>query len=134
MNLVALIGRMVADAELKYTPSGKPVANIKIAVDRRFKTQSGEKQTDFIEVVLWNKSAEFAANYLGKGRLVAVQGSLQVRNWVKQDGTKAQKTEVVAENIQGLDKPKDGSGSSTAHSSSPNDDPGYDDYDPFADD
>jgi single-strand DNA-binding protein len=124
---------MVADAELKYTQNGAAVANIKIAVDRRFKSESGEKQTDFIECVLWKQRAEFAANYLGKGRLVAVNGSIQVRSWVKQDGSKAYKTEILVDEIKGLDRPKQESETTT--SSTPG---SYDDadlgYDPFAED
>lgn len=106
MNLVALIGRMVADPELRYTPSGVAVTTFTVAVDRRFKSESGEKQTDFFDVVAWRQSAEFASNYLGKGRLVAVTGRLQQRSWVQQDGQKRSKIEVVADNLQGLDKPQ----------------------------
>lgn len=110
MNVVVLIGRMVADPELKYTPSGVAVCSFRIAVDRRTKSESGEKEADFIDIVAWRQSAEFAANYLTKGRLVAVNGRLQVRSWVQQDGQKRWKTEIVAENLQGLDRPKDGQG------------------------
>lgn len=107
MNLVVLIGRLTKEPELKYTPSGVPVATFTVAVDRPFKSQQGEKETDFIEIVAWRQSAEFAANYLGKGRLVAVQGRLQVRSWVQQDGTRRWKTEVVADQVRGLDRPKE---------------------------
>lgn len=107
MNVVVLIGRMVVDPELKYTPSGVAVCSFRIAVDRRFKSESGEKEADFIDIVAWRQSAEFVANYLGKGRLVAVHGRIQTRSWVQQDGQKRYKTEIVAENIQGLDWPKD---------------------------
>lgn len=106
MNVVALIGRVVADPELRYTPSGVAVTTFTIAVDRRFKSESGEKQTDFFDVVAWRQRAEFAANYLTKGRLIGVQGSLQQRSWVQQDGQKRSKIEVVADNLQGLDKPQ----------------------------
>lgn len=108
LNSVILIGRMVADPELKYTPSGVAVTSFRIAVDRRFKSETGEKQADFIDIVAWKQSAEFAANYLTKGRLVAVQGRIQTRSWVQQDGQKRFKTEVVAESVQGLDRPKEG--------------------------
>lgn len=107
LNLVVLIGRVVAEPELKYTPSGIAVCSFRIAVDRPFTSQGGEKETDFIDIVAWRQSAEFAANYLGKGRLVAIQGRLQVRSWVAQDGTKRYKTEVVASDVRGLDRPKD---------------------------
>ncbi|MEN6415875.1 MAG: single-stranded DNA-binding protein [Armatimonadota bacterium] len=108
MNVVVLIGRLVADPELKYTPSGVAVCQMRIAVDRRFKSETGEKVADFFNVVAWRQRAEFAANYLGKGRLVAVEGSLQSRTWVQQDGQKRYSVEVVADNLQGLDRPKEG--------------------------
>ncbi len=107
LNVVALVGRMVADPELKYTPSGVAVCSLRIAVDRRFKSEGGERQTDWIDVVAWRQSAEFAANYLTKGRLIGVQGRLQTRSWVQQDGQKRSKMEVVADNLQGLDRPKE---------------------------
>jgi len=110
MNVVVLIGRMVADPELKYTPNGVAVCSFRIAVDRRFKRE-GEQTADFIDVVAWKQSAEFAANYLTKGRLVGVEGRLQQRSWVQQDGQKRSKIEVVANSIQGLDKPRDGQSS-----------------------
>ncbi len=105
MNVVALIGRLVADPELKYTPAGIAVCKLRIAVDRRFKNEAGEKQTDFFDVVAWRQSAEFASQYLAKGQRVAVQGSLQQRSWVQQDGQKRSAIEVVADNLQGMDKP-----------------------------
>ena len=107
MNIVVLIGRLVADPELKYTPSGVAVATLRIAVDRRQKSETGEKMSDFFTVVAWRQSAEFAANYLTKGRLISVQGRLQQRSWVQQDGQKRYVVEVVADNLQGLDRPKD---------------------------
>ncbi|MCL4410468.1 MAG: single-stranded DNA-binding protein [Gammaproteobacteria bacterium] len=106
LNRVTLIGRLTADPELKYTPSGIAVANFTLAVERNFK-QDGEKQIPRVPVVAWRQSAEFAANYLTKGRLVAVEGSLQVRKWTAQDGTKRSVAEVVADNVWGLDKPKE---------------------------
>jgi len=99
---------MATDPELKYTPSGVAVTSFRIAVDRRFKSQqTGERETDFIDVVAWRQAAEFATNYLTKGRLVAVQGSLQIRTWVAQDGTRHSKAEVIADQLRGLDKPKE---------------------------
>ncbi len=107
LNRVILIGRLVADPELRYTPSGVPVANFRIAVDRRFTNAAGERETDFINIVAWRQSAEFAANYLGKGRLVAIDGRLQIRQWTTQDGQRRQSAEVVADSIQGLDRPRE---------------------------
>ena len=135
MNTVCLIGRLVADPELKYTPSGNAVCNFRVAVDRRFKSESGEKQTDFFDVVAWRQSAEFAAKYLSKGRLVSITGTLQQRSWVQQDGQKRSKVEVVADQLQGLDKAQ-GTQSDVAHAGQAGQaEPQADDYpdnDPFA--
>lgn len=106
LNRVVLIGRLATDPELKYTPSGIAVTTFRIAVNRMPNAQ-GEREADFISIVAWRQSAEFAANYLTKGRLVAVDGRLQIRSWVAQDGTKRSSAEVVAENLRSLDKPKE---------------------------
>lgn len=140
LNIVALVGRMVADPELKYTPSGVAVCTFTIAVDRRFKNESGEKQTDFFDIVAWRQSAEFAANYLSKGRLVSVSGRLQQRSWVQQDGQKRSKVEIVADDLQGLDRPRETTGA-PGEAPAPTETPaqaggaGFEtdmDYDPFA--
>ncbi|MBI3922056.1 MAG: single-stranded DNA-binding protein [Armatimonadetes bacterium] len=107
MNRIVLIGRLTRDPELRYTASGQAVATFTLAVDRRFKNAQGEKETDFVRCVAWRQSAEFAANYLTKGRLTAVDGRLQIRDYTTQDGQKRSMTEVVAENLQGLDRPKE---------------------------
>ena len=107
LNRVVLIGRLANDPELKYTPSGIAVSSFRLAVDRPFSNSSGERETDFIDIVVWRQSAEFAANYLGKGRLVAVDGRLQIRSWVAQDGTRRRSAEVVAEFLRGLDRPRE---------------------------
>jgi single-strand DNA-binding protein len=104
LNRVILIGRLTADPDLRYTGSGLPVANFRLAVDRSFKSASGERQTDFINIVAWRQRAEFAANYLTKGRLVAVDGKLQIREWTTQDGQRRQTAEVVADELRGLDR------------------------------
>lgn len=114
MNVVVLIGRLVADPELKYTPSGIAVCQFKIAVDRPVKSEGGEKQADFIPIVTWRQSAEYAANYLTKGQRVAVHGSMQSRSWVAQDGQKRYMTEVVANRVQGLDRPRGDQGGEAA--------------------
>lgn len=114
LNRVILIGRLVADPELKYTPSGIAVAQFRIAVDRPLsqeaKQQGQEKQADFIDIVAWRQSAEFASQYLNKGRLVAVEGRLQIREYVTQDGQRRKAAEIVADNLKGLDRPRDGEG------------------------
>ena len=99
MNVTILIGRLTKDPETKYTQSGKAVCNFTLAVDREF---SKEKEADFIPVVVWNKTAEACGNNLAKGRLVAVQGRLQVRSYDK-DGSKRYVTEVIANQVQFLD-------------------------------
>ncbi|MHB0997813.1 MAG: single-stranded DNA-binding protein [Armatimonadota bacterium] len=106
LNRVILIGRLANDPELKYTPSGIAVATFTIAVNRMPNSQ-GEREADFIPIVAWRQSAEFAANYLTKGRLVAVEGKLQIRSWVAQDGTRRKSAEVVADNLRSLDRPKE---------------------------
>jgi len=107
LNVVVLIGRLANDPELKYTPSGIAVSSFRLAVDRQFPNSQGERETDFIDIVVWRQAAEFAANYLGKGRLVAVDGRLQIRSWVAQDGTKRRSAEVVADTLKGLDRPRE---------------------------
>lgn len=106
MNVVVLIGRMVADPELKYTPSGVAVCQLRMAVDRWKKSDTGEKESDFFDIVAWQQRAEYAANYLVKGQMIAVHGRLQSRSWVQQDGQKRWKTEVVADQLQGLQRPQ----------------------------
>lgn len=114
LNRVILIGRLVADPELKYTPSGIAVAQFRIAVDRPLsqeaRQQGQEKQADFIDIVAWRQSAEFASQYLTKGRLVAVEGRLQIREYVTQDGQRRKAAEIVADNLKGLDRPREGEG------------------------
>ncbi len=113
LNRVVLIGRLTADPELRYTPTGLPVASFRLAVDRP-KNQAGEKQTDFINIVAWRQRAEFAANYLNKGRLVAVEGRLQIRQWTTQDGQRRSTAEVVCDNVQGLDRRREEGGAPAA--------------------
>lgn len=108
VNRVVLVGRLTRDPEMKYTPSGVAVAQMGIAVDRFTKNDQGEYETDFFNVVAWRRSAEFASNYLTKGRLISVDGRLQTRSWVATDGTKRSVVEIVADNIQGLDRRGDG--------------------------
>lgn len=104
MNKCTLVGRMVKDAELKFLPStGTATANFTIAVNRMFKKE-GQPTADFINIVIWGKQAENTANYTHKGSLVAVSGRIQTRSYDAKDGTKRYITEVVAEEVQFLDK------------------------------
>jgi single-strand DNA-binding protein len=96
LNNVILMGRMTADAELKSTPNGKYVTSFSIAVERDY-SQNGERQTDFINLVAWNKTAEFITNYFGKGDMIAVTGSIQTRNYEDKNGNKRTATEVIVD-------------------------------------
>lgn len=113
MNKVTLIGRLTKDPELKYTPgAGTAVTTFTIAVDRRF-TKDGQKEADFIPVVVWGKQAESTAQYVTKGKLIGVAGRIQVRTYDAKDGSKRYVTEVIAEEVQFLewgDGPRGGSG------------------------
>lgn len=110
LNRVILIGRLVADPELRYTQSGIGVANFRLAVDRPFTNREGERETDFIDVVAWRKLAEVCAHNLTKGRLVGVEGRLQVRSYDDSQGIRRRVAEVVADNVHFLDRPRDGAG------------------------
>jgi single-strand DNA-binding protein len=106
-NNVLLMGRLTADPKLTYTPNnGIAVATFILAVDRPYVNQSGQRKADFIPVVCWRKLAELVANNLTKGRLVAVSGSIQTRKYQAQDGTNRYVTEVVADEVKFLDRPK----------------------------
>ena len=102
MNKVILIGRLTRDPELRYTSSNVPTASFSIAVDRNFTNQNGEREADFINIVVWRKQAENCKNYLTKGSQVAIEGRIQTRNYDGQDGKKVYVTEVVADNVQFL--------------------------------
>ncbi len=104
LNRVILIGRLTREPELRFTPAGSPVANFTLAVDRPFVNSQGVRETDFIRVVVWGKQAETCASYLTKGRLVAVEGRLQVRTYQAADGQTRQATEVVGETVRFLDR------------------------------
>ncbi len=110
LNHVILIGRLTQDPELRYTPSeGVAVTNFTIAVDRPFPNQQGEKEADFIRIVAWRKQAENIANYLKKGSLCAVEGRLQIRSYDDREGIRRVAAEVVARNVQFLDRRGSGS-------------------------
>jgi single-strand DNA-binding protein len=104
LNKVFLIGNLVRPPELRYTPSGTAVADLRIAVNRSFTTQTGEKRDEacFLTVVVWGKQAEACGEYLDKGRPIMVEGRLQTREWETKDGQKRNVVEVVAERVQFL--------------------------------
>lgn len=105
LNRIILIGRLVADPQLRYTQNGVAVTNFTLAVDRPFSSQNGERETDFIDIVAWRKQAETCANHLNKGRLVAVEGRLQIRSYDDRDGIRRKAAEVVADQVRFLDWP-----------------------------
>ena len=106
MNRIMLIGRLTRDPELRYTANGAAVASFSLAVDRQYKNGNGERETDFINIVAWNKLGELCGEYLAKGKQVALEGRLQIRSYEDKDGVKRTVAEVVADNVQFL-SPKD---------------------------
>ena len=99
LNKIFIMGRLTRDPELRRTANSTPVTSFSLAVDRDFKSQSGEKSTDFIDVVAWRSTAEFVAKYFTKGRMAVVEGRLQLRDWTDRDGNKRRSAEVVADNV-----------------------------------
>ncbi len=138
LNKVILIGRLVADPQLRYTQNGVARTGFTLAVDRPFTTQGGEREADFIDIVVWQKLAEVCANHLGKGRLVAVEGRLQIRSYDDSNGIRRKAAEIVAENVRFLDRQgsqgqKGGSDTSLANDDEDQNtppEPGFDDV-PF---
>lgn len=108
LNRVILIGRLTRDPELRYTPAGVAVTQFTLAVDRPFTSQGGEREADFIPVVTWRQLAETCANYLRKGRLTAVEGRIQVRNYENNEGKRVYVTEVIADNVRFLESNREG--------------------------
>lgn len=111
LNRIILMGRLTHDPELRKTQSGVSVCSFSIAVDRDYKAQNGEKETDFIDIVTWRATADFVSKFFTKGRMAVVEGRLQNRDWVDKDKNKRRSAEVIADNVYfGDSKPKDGSG------------------------
>jgi len=107
LNKIILIGRLTDDPELRYTANGTAVSNFTLAVQRSFKNQDGDYDADFIDIVVWRKQAETCANHLGKGRLVAVEGRLQMSSYETDEGYNRRVSEVVASNVRFLEWPDD---------------------------
>src|SRR5699024_5038751 len=103
LNRVVLVGRLTRDPDLRYTASGIAVANFTVAANRPFRNQQGEQEADFINCVVWRKTAENLANYMKKGSMIGVDGRIQTRSYEGQDGKMVYVTEVLAENIQFLE-------------------------------
>ena len=112
LNKIFIMGRLTRDPELRRTQTGTPVASFSLAVDRDFKDKStGERATDFIDVVAWRQTAEFVSRYFSKGRMAVVEGRLQIRDWTDKEGNKRTSAEVVADNVYFGDSRRDGDGS-----------------------
>ena len=107
LNKIILMGRLTRDPELRRTGSGTAVTSFSLAVDRDFKSQGGEKETDFIDIVAWRNTAEFVSKYFTKGRMAVVEGRLQMRDWTDRDGNKRRTAEVVADNVYFGDSKRD---------------------------
>ena len=116
LNKVFLIGNLTRPPELRYTPSGTAVADVRLAVNRNYTTQGGEKreETCFLTVVVWGKQAEACGEYLDKGSPILVEGRLQTREWEGKDGQKRTVIEVVAERVQFMSRTKGGAGRAPA--------------------
>jgi len=118
LNKIIIMGRLTRDPELRRTQSGTAVTSFSLAVDRDFKSQSGEKETDFIDVVAWRNTAEFVSKYFTKGRMAVVEGRLQLRDWTDNNGAKHRSAEVVADNVYFGDSKRDGGGDSSGYAPS----------------
>lgn len=99
LNKIIVMGRLTHDPELRHTASGTPVCSFSIACDRDFKSQSGEKETDFLDVVAWRTTGEFASKYFTKGRMAVIEGRLQIREWQDKEGNKRRSAEINADNV-----------------------------------
>ena len=121
MNRTVLVGRLTKDPDLRYTANGTAVAQFTLAVNRTFTNQQGEREADFINIVVWKKAAENAANYLKKGSLAGVDGRIQTRNYDGQDGKRVYVTEVVADSVQFLEpKTQNTGGQGQSNTNTPN--------------
>ena len=114
LNHITIMGRLVRDPDYRTTGSGLSVSNFSVAVDRDFKTDSGEKETDFIDCVAWRNTAEFVTKYLHKGSMVVVSGRLQIRSWTDKDGNKRRTAEVVADNVYFAESKRQSDGNSAS--------------------
>lgn len=108
LNRIIVMGRLTRDPELRRTNSGNAVTSFTVAVDRGFKTQSGDKETDFIDVVAWRNTAEFVSKYFSNGRMAVVEGRLQLRDWTDKEGNKRRTAEIVADSVYFGDSKRDG--------------------------
>ena len=111
LNRIVLMGRLTRDPELRHTQTGTAVASFSLAVDRDFKDRNtGEKATDFIDIVAWRQTAEFVSRYFTKGRMAVVEGRLQIRDWTDKEGGKRRSAEVIADQVYFGDSKRDSDG------------------------
>lgn len=126
LNHIVIMGRLTLDPELRRTGSGVPVASFTLAVDRDFGSrESGEKETDFIDVVAWRNTAEFVSKHFVKGRVAVVAGRLQIRNWTDKEGNKRRTAEVVADSVYFGDSRRDNQSPQPVHEDAPLPPPDY---------
>ncbi len=122
LNHIVLMGRLTRDPELRHTQTGTAVASFTLAVDRDFQSrESGERQTDFLNIVAWRSTAEFVSKYFSKGRMAVVSGRLQMRDWTDKEGGRRTTAEVVADNIYFGDSRRDGDGAARPYDQSSDD-------------
>lgn len=136
MNRVMLIGRLTAKPELRYTASNVPFARFSLAVNRTFSNGNGERETDFLNIIVWRKQAENVCNYLNKGSLVSIEGRIQTGSYDDKDGNKRYTTDIVADSVQFLESKGQSNGSSNVTPYDYQDAPSNDvnvENDPFAD-
>lgn len=119
MNKIIISGRLVRDCDVRYTTSGKVVCQFTLAVDRPFTNQDGQREADFINIVVWGKIAELCGNSLGKGHRALVEGRLQLRSYDGKDGAKRYVTEVVANSVEFLERKGYTPGNGSANSAQP---------------
>lgn len=99
LNHITIMGRLTRDPELRYTQAQTPVASFTLAVDRDYKQNGADRETDFIDVVAWRQTGEFVSKYFTKGSMAVVSGRLQMRDWTDRDGNRRKSAEVVADNV-----------------------------------
>ena len=120
LNHITLMGRLTRDPELRRTQGGNSVASFALAVDRDFADKStGQRDTDFIDIVAWKGTAEFVSSYFSKGRMAVVEGRLQIRDWTDRDGNKRRSAEVIAEHVYFGDSKRDGDSANNTAQSTP---------------
>ena len=119
MNRIILMGRLVRDPEVRVTPSEKTVCSFTLAVDRPFANKDGQREADFINIVVWGKTAELCGNSLSKGQRLLTEGRLQIRNYVAKDGNKRYVTEVIADRVEFIERKNSGANPAAGSNQAP---------------